>query len=99
MCFGKGDRRDKKAKVTFLEAMAFVTVSKSTVEFKQEVRRHIEPVVSTYIFLKNLAYLPVITLCAPTENNGMVTALKSKAQEVGFAFKSGNHTILLCWWL
>ena len=35
----------------------------------------------------------------PTEKNGMVTALKSKAQELSFAFKSGNHTILLCRWL
>ena len=31
----------------------------------------------------------------PTKKNGKVTALKSKAQELGFAFKSGNLTILL----
>ena len=31
----------------------------------------------------------------PTKKNGKVTTLKSKAQELGFAFKSGNLTILL----
>ena len=35
----------------------------------------------------------------PTKKNGKVTALKSKAQLLSFAFKSGNLTILLCWWL
>ena len=35
----------------------------------------------------------------PTKKNGKVTALKSKAQELGFAFKSGNLTILLYQWL
>ena len=41
-----------------------MTVSKSTVEIKQEVLCHIEPVVSTYNFLNSLAYLTVVTHCA-----------------------------------
>ena len=35
----------------------------------------------------------------PTKKNCMVTALKSKVQELGFAFKNGNHNVLLCGWL
>ena len=34
-----------------------------------------------------------------TKKNGKVTALKSKAQLLSFAFKCGNLTILFCRWL
>ena len=47
-----GDKSDKICEVSFLKAVTFVTVSKSTGEFKEEVRRHLEPVVSTYNFSK-----------------------------------------------
>ena len=51
----------------------------------------------SFRFVKEFCLLN-LNLQPPTEKNGMVTALKSKAQELGFAFKSGNHTILLCRW-
>ena len=52
----------------------------------------------TAITPKNMAKLDG-HLQPPTKKNGKVTTLKSRAQELGFAFKSGNLTILLCRWL
>ena len=53
-----------KIKVTFFEAVTFVTVSKSTVGFKQEVCHYKKPVVSTYNISISFAYLMDVTHCA-----------------------------------